>query len=57
MQTENLVLGKEVHNQKIITNNTDKAWIYQQNLGMRYGSGMNGRVKKQKQNKTNKTPE
>lgn len=57
MQVEKLVPGKEVHNWNIITNNIDKARIYPQNLGISCGSGMNGRVKKQKRNKPNKTPE
>ena len=52
---EKLVLGKEVCNYKIITNNIDKVQIYQQSLEIRDGSGMNGNVKKQKQSKTNKT--
>lgn len=54
---EKLVLGEEVHNYKIITNNIDEVQMYQQSLEIRDGSGMNGNVKKQKQNKTNKTPE
>ena len=57
MQVEKLVPGKEVHNWNIITNNIDKARIYPQNLGISCGSGMNGREKKQKRNKPNKTPE
>lgn len=52
MQMEKLVLGEEVHNYKIITNNIDKVQMYQQSLEIRDGSGMNGNVKKQKQNKT-----
>lgn len=52
MQMEKLVLGEEVHNYKIITNNIDKVQMYQQSLEIRDGTGMNGNVKKQKQNKT-----